>query len=330
MRALAQQWLGRVEVAGGTAPPVQWSPEVRAGSTDRLARWAAGVGPARLATATERMFPVWPLRVVAWNAQVGHGSLRRLWEHVAGGGGASRCRATVALLQEVYSAGAEVPELSPGALWAPRIGGNAGDAPAGSDIASFVQEAGLSLVYIPSMRNGGGPYAEDRGCAIVSNLPLLEPQGIELPLERQRRVAVVASVALGDVTLRLCSLHLENRAPWRRAWRTLHRARTRQMEALLAHFPGSMRADGFVLGGDFNTWVRGRRERAYRRARRRFPGPTEPDDRPTHHFELGGLLRHSDHLLFRLPAAWGSRYHRLDDTFGSDHYPLVGVLTPPG
>ena len=82
----------------------------------------------------------------------------------------------------------------------------------------------------------------------------------------------------------------------------------------------------FTLGGDFNTWVRGPREAAYRLARERFPHPATPDARPTHRFEIGGRLRRSDHLLFALPEGWRADCRRLDDTFGSDHYPLVGTL----
>ena len=54
------------------------------------------------------------------------------------------------------------------------------------------------MLYAPSMRNGesaGG--GEDRGNAIVSTLPLADPTVIELPLERQRRVVVAASIACG-------------------------------------------------------------------------------------------------------------------------------------
>ncbi len=54
---------------------------------------------------------------------------------------------------------------------------------------------GLSLFYVPSMRNGGANSREDRGNAILSNLPLTDLAAYELPFERQRRVALAATIA---------------------------------------------------------------------------------------------------------------------------------------
>ena len=264
--------------------------------------------------------------------------MRTLWERLAAEGGIAGPGPVVLLLQEVFAGGPRLPAAGAGSAWAARIA----DRPPGgdrSDIVSFARRAGLSLVYVPSMRNGGpgdGGPPEDRGNAIVANVPLSSPRAIELPFERQRRVAVAASVAVGAGVVDLCSVHLDNRARWRQAWRSLGAARRRQMAGLLAAFGGTEagsptgRADAHVLGGDFNTWCRGRSEGAYRVARRRFPLPERPDPTPTHHWELGGRLRHSDHLLFRLPPGWRGGYRRLDDTFGSDHHPLVGTVEPRG
>ena len=281
-----------------------------------------------------------PLTVAVWNANVGGGAIRAFWDRVARGRDGA-VRPTVALLQEVFAAGPGIPSPTattasppgsaptPAWTWAERIA----PAPSGeprTDIASFARKAGLSLVYVPSMRNGDPAHdpPEDRGNAIVANIPLSSPRAIELPFERQRRVAVTANVTLAGATIALCSVHLDNRAPWHRAWRTLGAARRRQMSGLLDVFPGDADADAHVLGGDLNTWVGGRREAAYRLAQARFPLPTRPDVRPTHHFEIGGWLRHSDHLMFRLPPGWHGEYRRLDDTFGSDHYPLTGTAKP--
>ncbi|MEN3339278.1 MAG: hypothetical protein V7647_2954, partial [Acidobacteriota bacterium] len=54
---------------------------------------------------------------------------------------------------------------------------------------------GLSLYYVPSMRNGGAAPHEDRGNAILSSLPLTDLAAYELPFERQRRVALGATIA---------------------------------------------------------------------------------------------------------------------------------------
>ncbi len=294
----------------------------------------------------------WPLTVAVWNTHVGGGALGALWDHLAGGGRANR--PTALLLQEVFAAGTHIPQPPPsGAVWPSRI---APDPPGElrTDIVSFARARRLSLLYVPSMRNGGpkrssgagrkgnrasskpaanAPPAEDRGNAILANVPLRSPCAIELPFERQRRVAVTARLTVGYTTVTLCSLHLDNRAPWSKAWRTLGPARTRQMAGLLRVFPeatdpASPSPRVQILGGDLNTWVRQRREGAWRRARKRFPHPRSPDRRPTHHLEIGGLPRLSDHLMFLLPPGLRGGCRRLESAFGSDHYPLAGTIEP--
>lgn len=290
--------------------------------------------------AAARQAPTRPVRerltVAAWNARVGGGAIRSLWDHIAGEGGIADRGPVVLLLQEVFAGGPRLPDPDAGDAWASRIA----DRPHRedrTDIVSFAREAGLHLVYVPSMRNGGpgdGGPPEDRGNAIVANVPLASPRAIELPFERQRRVAVAATVTIGTGTVALCSVHLDNRAPWRHMWRSLGVSRRRQMAGVVTAFAGPEveqapgGADAYVLGGDFNTWFRGRAEGAYKLARERFPQPESPDPTPTHHWELGGRLRHSDHLLFRLPSGWRGEYRRLDDAFGSDHYPLAGTVEP--
>ena len=82
---------------------------------------------------------------------------------------------------------------------------------------------GSDRVYVPSMRNGGLTSKQDRGNAILSSLPLDELSAIELPFERQRRVAIAATVA-GHTragtpwSLRVASVHLDNLGGVRRAW----------------------------------------------------------------------------------------------------------------
>jgi len=378
-------------VAGrrGGRQGVAWTSAASEADLHELRAWRAAVGPAWLAEGGDASETGPPLVAVAWNARTGGGALRAFWRRLLderGGSGGP----VAALLQEVFTAGDHVPPVEEAAApaepsepsasaelavdgdgparrwsWAERIA----DRPPGedrTDVVAFAREEGLSLVYVPSMRNGvrrvddgdgtreaeAEPVQEDRGNAIVANVPLTSPLAVELPFERQRRVAVAAQVEIGGERVGLCSVHLDNRAPWRRAWRSLGRARARQMAGLLraltmlgwlrplkedGMLPVGVSAFGapwapvqspriFALGGDFNTWTLGRREAAYKLARRRFPHPHAPDPRPTHHFEVGGFLRRSDHLLFALPEGWHGDCRRLDDAFGSDHYPLVGTL----
>lgn len=325
---MSDLWRQSADLQNRPAQPIRWTCAAPSRDLPALRRWRAAVGAVRIGNAATRNAPPdhaghSPLTVAAWNANVGGGAIHALWDHLAGSGAATR--PTVLLLQEVFTTGpSTVPST---AAWTPRIAPIPPDEPR-TDIVSFAREAGLSLLYVPSMRNGhpARDLPEDRGNAILANVPLSSPHAIELPFERQRRVAISADVTIADTTISLCSIHLDNRSPWGRVWRTLGAARRRQMTGFLDVFPEDSHTHAHVLGGDLNTWVGGRREHAYRLARARFPLPPCPDPRPTHHFEIGGWLRHSDHLMFRLPPGWHGRYHRLDDTFGSDHYPLAGTV----
>jgi hypothetical protein len=43
-----------------------------------------------------------------------------------------------------------------------------------------------------------------------------------------------------------------------------------------------------------------------------------------------GLPRTIDHMLFRLPDGWEATLVRVDDRYGSDHYPLLGFVRLEG
>jgi endonuclease/exonuclease/phosphatase family metal-dependent hydrolase len=92
-------------------------------------------------------------------------------------------------------------------------------------------------------------------------------------------------------------------------------ARQRQARGLLGALP---REGPEIVAGDFNTWF-GYRDPAYRAMAAAFPHTTVTDRRAT----FAGLLR-LDHMFFGLPADWTSSFARLNDRFGSDHYPLLG------
>ena len=330
---MSEAWLQSLDAHGRPSPSVSWEIAAPLGDRPELYRWRRAVGPVRYcqvadgAAAPSEL----PLAVAVWNARTGGGAIRAFWKHVAEAHPV-RGGPVVALLQEVFASGPGLPALAPDMAWAERIADRPKDRER-TDLAAFCRDEGLSLLYVPSMRNGGddGP-PEDRGNAIVANVPLATPWAVELPFERQRRVAVMADVVVGSGTeslkLTLCSAHLDNRSRWRAAWRSLGLGRRRQMAGLMAVLRRRPRGDAIVLGGDFNTWLRGRREGAYKLARRRFAQPANPDPAPTHHFEIGGWPRLSDHLLFRLPPGWRGDYKRLDQTFGSDHYPLLGTVEP--
>jgi len=211
--------------------------------------------------------------------------------------------------------------LSPAFAFAGHLGGAA----AGSncrEIEDIAARLGLNVYYVPSMRNGGLTSDEDRGNAILSNLPLTDLRAVELPFERQRRVAIAATIE-GRATsgepwhVRLVSTHLDNMSTIRRAWIGAEYGRARQARELAALLQDS---EPTILAGDFNTWF-GFSDRAYLETIRAFPQTTVLDRRAT----FRGLLR-LDHVFFRLRPGWHAEFRRAESRFGSDHYPLVGAL----
>jgi endonuclease/exonuclease/phosphatase family metal-dependent hydrolase len=256
--------------------------------------------------------------VVSWNTALGAGDIVRCVEALG-----QLDRPLVLLLQEVYRGGPEVPaELSRDASVARRLGGARGG-PRFREIEAVAELMGLTLYYVPSMRNGPPAASdEDRGNAILSTLPLTDLAAIELPFERQRRVAVAATIAgrtRGGApwTMRVVSAHLDNLAGAKRAWIGAEFARGRQARGLRDALPGDAPV---VLGGDFNTWF-GSFDQAYLEMALAFPAVSPSNHRPTFR---GGLWL--DHMFFRLPAPWRAEFRRADDRFGSDHYPLVGIV----
>jgi endonuclease/exonuclease/phosphatase family metal-dependent hydrolase len=283
-----------------------------------LARWRKSVGPPRVLGAAQPAQPnADSLRIVSWNTAVGDGNIVALVRTLSASGGP-----LVLLLQEVYREGPEVPaEAAPDWSFAGRLGK---DEPARTDgdIEDTARMLGMALYYVPSMRNGGAPSDEDRGNAILSNVPLRDLRAIELPFERQRRVAIAATVSGVTRTgapwsVRLVSAHLDNLGGMKRAWVAAEYGRARQARALAGLLQDS---EPTVLAGDFNTWF-GFSDGAYRETARLFPSTRISDRRPT----FRGLLR-LDHMFSRLPSGWQMEFHRGSSRFGSDHYPLLGTL----
>jgi endonuclease/exonuclease/phosphatase family metal-dependent hydrolase len=270
--------------------------------------------------------------VVTWNVRVGGGDVLRLVDAVREGAftGGSPARAFAILLQEAHRAGSDV--LRPG----PDHDGQTlhFSPPHGPrlDIVETAERAGLHLAYAPAEANGrSAPDApdEDRGVAILSSHPLQDVQVIELPRERQRRVALVATM-MGSGghglpwSLRVATAHLENRAPWWRALDSFGAARGRQARALVT----ALGEGPVVLGGDLNTWGPRFLEPALSVMEDHFPGSPRVGGATYSAFGIGRPL---DHLLFRLEDAQRAQVAVGADRYGSDHAPVSGVieLEPP-
>jgi endonuclease/exonuclease/phosphatase family metal-dependent hydrolase len=307
------------------AIPIAWLGPSIPGDADALARWRRSVGPPVVLQGRAALAPADRLVIVNWNTHVGGGDLARLFGDVQRAYG--RDVPVVMLLQEAYRRGPEVPRAADGPLAfaaAIRAGRPGGER---IGIRAAAGALGLHAYYVPSMRNGGPSVSdEDRGNAIVSTLPLTGLAALELPFERQRRVAVAATIEGTSSSgtpwrLRVVSAHLDNGGGLRRLWFAGGElGRLRQARGLVAALE---RESPLVLGADMNTWF-GFRDSAYLAAARAFPDTVVTDRRPT----FQGLLR-LDHVFFRLPAGWTGRVERLDERYGSDHYPLVGTIELP-
>jgi endonuclease/exonuclease/phosphatase family metal-dependent hydrolase len=319
--------------------PVQWIGPQREADRRALADWCAAAGPPEWRPIPDRRIEsgegARALMVVTWNVHVGGGDLPGFladafgWDcdaprpSLAGG-------PFVLLVQEAFRASEVVPEVPEGARVADRI---AEEPPAGTrmDIVHAAERCGLSLLYVPSMRNGraaGELGRADRGSAILSTLPLLDPVGIELPLEAQRRVVVAATVTgPGGEPLRLASVHLDVAGNLLRVLGTGGSMRVRQAEGLTEALDllDPDRALPTVVAGDMNTWSAS--ETVILRMLRAYPDSPDPGD---------GQTRGSwpaDHIFFRagdgrFELVDGS-YVILESDYGSDHRPRRFVLRWP-
>ena len=320
-----QHSLVRRDVAASDAPTpaISWlGPDISADGAS-LHSWRKSVGPpVTIAQTLAAAHPADRLIVVNWNMHVGGGDIERLFADVRSEAGPAV--PVVFLIQEAYREGPEVPaELEAGASFASLIRSLRPDG-SRDEIEAAARRLHLHGYYVPSMRNGGPAIsAEDRGNAILSTLPLDDLGAIELPFERQRRVAVAATVAGRTRSglpwrLRVVSAHLDNMVGARRLWVAGGEfGRTRQARGLVSALDDEKT---LVLGGDLNTWF-GFQDAAYRAAAQAFPQTRVSDRRATFH----GMLR-LDHLFFRLEPGWTAGFRRAEHSYGSDHYPLIGEI----
>jgi endonuclease/exonuclease/phosphatase family metal-dependent hydrolase len=314
----------RAVTPDGSSAAVQWIVAEPAADRAALDGWCRAVGPAVFIDAPiagAAPARIEDVAVVSWNIDVGGGDLEALLDHV----GANRGRPVVILVQEAYRGGALVPAVADAASSPGRISPAPPSGPR-RGIVETAQRLGLSVFYVPSMRNGLDNPPEDRGNAILSSLPLSDLSAIELPFEHQRRVAAAASVRVADSAgresqLHVVSAHLDVQASWRRG-RFLWFGRVRQARALFSAVDRLPYPK--ILAGDFNSWL-GDAEPELREARSRFPQTPQPDAHVTFPV-IGPFGFHLDHLFFRLPAGWNASVSRIDGRWGSDHRPLMGSL----
>lgn len=302
--------------SGAPEAPLGWTAPERAGDLASLDAWCRATGPAVVGVRPVAAASApGDLTLVSWNVHAGAADLEAFVAHLRAGDytGGQPVSRFVLLLQEAHRGGPDVPRPGMG----PAPGRTIRRQRPSTDVAVLAARQGLSLIYVPSMRNGPAREVhEDRGNAILSTEPLSDLEAIELPFERQRRVAVAATIRVPGadgraLPMRLASVHLDVAASFRRLW--FFRARTRQVQGLLSVLPPS---GPVLVGGDFNTWF-GFSDASYRAMAAALPDIAGTDRRPTF-----GPLR-LDHVFSRLPEGWSVEARRLDDRAGSDHYPIL-------
>lgn len=316
----------------GSAPPeAEWLTPRNDLDRQQNNAWCAAVGPAIVGGWGEPAAePLDSLTVVSWNLHIGGGDLERLIADLRGGRltGGQPVEEFVILLQEAYRENDDVPTWRSGF---PFGSGAPLSPPSGvrRDVIEAAEELGLYLFYAPSMRSGEGTTSRaDRGNAILSTLPLEEHSALELPVARQRRVAVSARVsgvtgAGEEWSLDLASVHLENDA---RGWTNDARARLVQADALLE---GLSDDEPAIAAGDFNSWTRGQDEAVVVTMLEAYPDTPPFPPGPTYIRGYGVVRRYLDYMFFRLPDGARARYERADDLYNSDHFPLVGRVVFP-
>ena len=305
---------------------------------DRLVRWCRTVGPVVVESPAADGAPAIAdqLAIITWNVHVGGGDVEAIIGALRRGEftGGNADPEFVLMLQEAYREGSDVPSRFPAGSPLPRP---IVERPPGGirrDIRAVAARAGLHLFYAPAMRNNSDDRAaalEDRGTAILSTLPLADLQVIELPFERQRRVALAASVAgrtsgAAAWQLRVANVQIDTTLALTRGGPVA--ARRRLAEALLDALsrPDLIRSGPrtpMILGGDFNTWL-GNKEPAVEVMFRAFPDTPRPADVATWRGPLGAHAT-LDHVFVRGPFRFVST-RRLPGRFGSDHYPLLTLV----
>jgi endonuclease/exonuclease/phosphatase family metal-dependent hydrolase len=295
--------------------------------SDRLEAWRANVGvPLALDFAPRRQWASDRLAVLSWNLWIGRG---RLHEVIARLRDATHAPLVV-LVQEAYRMDDSVPARAASRAARRAAGGFTPRPHPRTDIVETARALRLNLRYVPSMRNGAGP--SDRGNAILSDLPLEDAAGFELPLVLQRRVPLAATLRLSGGPLQVVSAHLDPRGPPGAAWLGVA-GRARQTAHLLEHVGEELA----ILGADLNLG-RGRRERSWRLLHEHgaftMGVPSKPPAwRHTFHSVPRLVL---DYLLVRDRAGRiaRARVERLDEhprdrgptVFGSDHHPLLAEI----
>lgn len=274
------------------------------------------------------------LAVGSWNTRVGGADFFEFLDSEfgltcgdSGPTGGDTVAPFVLMLQEVYRRSGLLPRVGKSTVIPWTV--DPEERPAEElDIVELADRCGLSLVYVPSSRNGpdtGARPSEDKGNAILSTLPLAAPIAIDLPFEAGRRVAVAAEIPISEGrTVRVVSVHLDVLPPLIRTLLTGNQTRARQAGGLIdaldlldARLPG---VAATLVGADLNTWTAD--ETAILLMRRAFAQSPLWDGQNTR-----GPFP-TDHMFFRSSEGGPqlSGYRLTDRAYMSDHKARIARL----
>jgi endonuclease/exonuclease/phosphatase family metal-dependent hydrolase len=297
--------------------PVDGVTWTRWSDTDRtLDLWCHSVGRPVLERPGSESREISGMRILSWNVHVGGGRLEALLPRLLDEAARNGMGLTV-LLQETFRSGDAVPESYPATARIPRAIRPRRPA---MDVRDIAASFGLSVAYVPSMRNGPATSMterEDRGNAILSTEPLTDVHALELPFGKQRRVALSALVPSrrGDGTrsVRVVSAHLDTNG-----------ARVAQAAALgerLTRLSGAP----LIIGGDLNSRG-GTGDEAVLAIARRVPMASCGTGR-THRWPLRlDVLVPIGRLDFMFASTEVGDCTTLLDAYDSDHLPLLMTI----
>jgi endonuclease/exonuclease/phosphatase family metal-dependent hydrolase len=281
-----------------------------------LDRWCESVGPPVFTSGPERTTGISRLLVLSWNVHVGGADVEELMAKALDLSGGET--GLVVLMQEAFRAGVDVPELLPHDL---RVPASIRPRRPALDIVALAERLGMSVAYVPSMRNGSATTLEsreDRGNAILSTEPLSDVRAIELPFGKQRRVAVVATITPRGATMgamRVITTHFDTNGD-----------RVDQAEALALRMESLVDLP-LLLGGDLNS-RRGFGDRAVTAISRLIALESCGTQRTVRwpwrlDVPLFFLIGRVDFMFSTLEAGVARTCQTLAHTYDSDHRPIL-------
>jgi endonuclease/exonuclease/phosphatase family metal-dependent hydrolase len=274
-------------------------------------------------TGPERQGAISRLLVVSWNVHVGGADVEDLMTNVLGSLSPSDT-GLVILIQEAFRSGADVPDSLPHDLDVPS---SIRPRRPALDIVATAQRFGMSVAYVPSMRNGSATALdarEDRGNAILSTEPLSDIRAIELPFGKQRRVALAATVRLRGSpirVMRVVSTHFDTNGD-----------RVDQAKALIDALDSPVKIP-LVVGGDLNS-RRGFKDRAVTTIASRISiescGTRKTSRWPWRlDIPLFFLIGRVDFIFSTFEAGVARTCRTLSHAYDSDHLPIVLDVSSP-